>query len=217
MEIVMQLGEDHLKKNVDWDKMKFTLMRNYVFEEEEVDITFYEEREKRKLANFGLCLRSSSVVGIIERLTIFDKTISQTLLLQHLLDYLYNLESPYFRILGLFCNIKDCGITDFSLQSVGFYTNDFFNFFHLHPDFLEVLNRETCKEEIKEKFRSQYVTYCKRKEKYISSILQQLECAKEALEFFELECDQQMAVLKRQDIEQYETILNANEIKGFSR
>ena len=49
----MQLGEDHLKKNVDWDKMKFTLIRNYVFEEEEVDITFYEEREKRKLANFG--------------------------------------------------------------------------------------------------------------------------------------------------------------------
>ena len=86
MEIVMQLGEDHLKKNVDWDKMKFTLVRNYVLEEEEVDITFYEEGGKKILANFGLCLSASSVVGIIGRLTIFDKTISQTLLLQQLLE-----------------------------------------------------------------------------------------------------------------------------------
>lgn len=164
----------------------------------------------------------TSAIGVIERLHVYDKDANKTELLKALLDYLYTLESPYFKILGLRCSIQESGLNDSNLQCAGFYTNSSFSSFtfyhlHLHPHFEEALNLGTTDEEIKVKFRENYNRYCMNKEKYLNRISQELETAKEALEYFELKGDQKMAHYKRQDIETYEKILNANESKGLSR
>lgn len=217
MKIELCFGEDYQKKNINWTKKSFNMLFDDDLEKEEVYINFYNVGGGEKIACFSLALSAYRAVGVLERLEMYDKTVSQTVLLQNLLDYLYHFESPYFKILGLFCNIKDCGIKDSALQSVGFYTNDYFVFNHLHPEFLEVLNAQPIDEEIKEKFKNKYMIYCEQREKYISKINMSLEQAKRNLEYYEIEKNQEMVATERQRIAEYETILAVTETKGFYR
>ncbi len=214
MRIVMKLDEN-FKDNQQWNKKGLSINREFR-EEDEVEFDIYDELE-RGIAKLSMFLNPTMIVGEISRITIFDKNVNRHQLIKEFINYIYR-EQTDFKVLVLRVQIQESGFKDFDLQCAGFYPNiDTFTWYHLNPHYEEVINMGTDDEEIKEILKERVSKICLKKEKYMSRILQQLEYTKEALEFFELEGNQQMATYRRQEIEAYEAILNANEPKGFSR
>lgn len=213
MRIVMKTDEN-FKENQQWDKKGLSINREFR-DEDFVEFNIIDELGE-VIAELTMFLNSTMIVGEISRITIFDKNVNRHQLIKEFLNYIYT-EQTDFKVLVLKVQIQESGFEDFDLQCAGFYTNTFFTWYHLNPHYEEVINMGTNNEEIKEILKERISKMCLNKEKYIENIQKQLEISKLDLEELEREGNTQVATYKRQEIETYEAILNANDPKGLSR
>lgn len=215
MRIVMKLDEN-FKGNQQWNKKGLDINREFR-DEDFVEFDIYDELGGGVIAQFTMCLNSTMIAGEINRIRIFDKNVNRHQLIKEFINYIYR-EQTDFKVLVLKVQIKESGFTDFDLQCAGFYSDTSHTIWrHLNPNYEEVINIGTNDEEMKEILQEKISKICQKKEKYIEKIQKQLEISKISLEEFEREGNIQMATYKRQEIEAYEAILNANESMGLSR
>lgn len=213
MKVVMKTDES-FKKGQQWNKKGLDINKEFR-DEDFVDFDIYDELGG-VIAQFTVCLNPTMIASEINRIQIFDKNVNRHQLIKEFINYIYT-EQTDFKVLVLRVHIQESGFKNFDLQCAGFYTNTFFTWYHLNPNYEEVINMGTNDKEIKEMLQEKISKMCLNKEKYIEKIQKQLEISKIDLAELEREGNIQMATYKRQEMENYEAILNANESSGLSR
>lgn len=216
MKVIIKADEPLLESN-EWASNGFNLEKD--IDEDAIEFVIYDDREQ-KIADFTVCLELFNAVASLEKMTLYDKTIDPLTLLEFFLDYMYNTESSYFKILGMHCYRAGSDISEFTLRCAGFFSKvEHGNvYFHLNPNFEEVLNSGIQNEGLKKSFIEKYTKYKNWQLKDRTRLQENLE--KEKIYLQELNSEGKNEVLlqaKRQYIEMAETILDVLENKDLCR
>lgn len=208
--------DDNFKDNQQWNEKGLSITREFR-DEDFVDFDIYDELGG-VIAQFETCLNPTMIVGEINRIKIFDKNVNRHQLIKEFINYIYTVQTNY-KVLILKVAIQESGFNDFDLQYAGFCTDmsSPFIWYHLNPNYEEVITVGTSDERIKEKLKATMNKMCLKKEKYIGQMQTRLENIKRDLEEYEIEGNTEMATYKRQEMEDYEAILNGNVPKGLGR
>lgn len=195
----------HFNAKDQWPEDKLSINKEFL-DEDEVIFKIYANGDNKLLAIVTTFFNPTMIVGEIVRINIYNKETTPLEVLKEVVSYIY-MEQNIFRVLVLRISISESGFDDLDLQCSGFYTNNAFVWYHLNPNYQEIINNDANNEEIKTKLNIKMSGMCIKKDKYFAGIQNKLEYLKKDLEEMQLENDMRCADLVIRQIEIYEKIL----------